>query len=242
MRKHLSHIKGGRLAASPIPRGIVTIAISDVPKDDPSAIGSGPTVPDPTTLADARAIVAKYKLDLPASVIAALADPKNESPKPGDTAFANTQFALAARPADCIARGGSCGACRRLRMRLPGRQCRGRGARGGGGARQARPRTACARQTRGDYFGRRTHRHHSRQRPRRARIRNMPWRWRSRLPACRRVAAVAGDTDGTDGGAGAANDPAGALLMATRWRAPRRSASIPPRFLPTIIQRVSSPL
>ena len=65
LRKHLSRIKGGRLARHAYPARLVTIAISDVPGDDPSAIGSGPTVPDPTTLADARLIVAKYKLDLP---------------------------------------------------------------------------------------------------------------------------------------------------------------------------------
>ena len=67
-----------------IRRRLVTIAISDVPGDDPSAIGSGPTVPDPTTLADARAIVAKYGLTLPDGVARALTDRQNETPKPGD--------------------------------------------------------------------------------------------------------------------------------------------------------------
>ena len=62
VRKHLSRIKGGRLARAGQRAEIVTLAISDVPHDDPSAIASGPTVPDPTTLADARALVAKYKL------------------------------------------------------------------------------------------------------------------------------------------------------------------------------------
>ena len=61
VRKHLSRIKGGRLAQHAYPAKLLTIAISDVPGDDPSAIGSGPTVPDPTTLRDARAIVAKYR-------------------------------------------------------------------------------------------------------------------------------------------------------------------------------------
>ena len=64
VRKHLSRIKGGRLARAGQRAEIVTLAISDVPHDDPSAIASGPTVPDPTTLADARAIVAKYGLKL----------------------------------------------------------------------------------------------------------------------------------------------------------------------------------
>src|SRR5690242_9247342 len=94
VRKHLSRIKGGRLARHAHPASVVTIAISDVPGDDPSAIGSGPTVPDPTTLADARAIVAKYRLALPDAVTRALNDPKNESPKPGDPAFSGSQFKL----------------------------------------------------------------------------------------------------------------------------------------------------
>src|SRR5712691_4437211 len=81
VRKHLSRIKGGRLARHAHPAKLVTIAISDVPGDDPSAIGSGPTVPDPTTLADARAIAGKYKLELPPSVTRALHDAANESPK-----------------------------------------------------------------------------------------------------------------------------------------------------------------
>src|SRR6202047_4448962 len=98
VRKHLSRIKGGRLG----PRGqlaeIVTLAISDVPHDDASAIASGPTVPDPTTLADARAIVAKYGLEVDDAIRRALDDPGNESCKPGDSAFARTRFELIARP------------------------------------------------------------------------------------------------------------------------------------------------
>jgi hydroxypyruvate reductase len=99
VRKHLSRIKGGRLArAGQSAAEIVTLAISDVPHDDPSAIASGPTVPDPTTLADARAIVAKYGLKLDDAIRRALDDAKNESCKPGDPAFARAQFELIARP------------------------------------------------------------------------------------------------------------------------------------------------
>ena len=87
VRKHLSRIKGGRLARRAHPARVVTLAISDVPGDDPAVIGSGPTVPDPTTLADARAIVGKYRLALPQAVTRALDDPGNESPKPGDRDF-----------------------------------------------------------------------------------------------------------------------------------------------------------
>jgi hydroxypyruvate reductase len=98
VRKHLSRIKGGRLARAGQRAEIVTLAISDVPHDDPSAIASGPTVPDPTTLADARAIVAKYGLDVGDAVRRALDDAANESCKPGDSAFARARFELIARP------------------------------------------------------------------------------------------------------------------------------------------------
>ena len=92
VRKHLSRIKGGRLAARAAPARLVTLAISDVPGDDPSVIGSGPTVPDVTTLADARAVLARRNIVAPAAIAAALNDPGNESPKPGDPAFAGSEF------------------------------------------------------------------------------------------------------------------------------------------------------
>jgi glycerate 2-kinase len=98
VRKHLSRIKGGRLARAGQRAEIVTLAISDVPRDDPSAIASGPTVPDPTTLADARAIVAKYRLDVDDAIRRALDDPKNESCKAGGAAFSRAEFELIARP------------------------------------------------------------------------------------------------------------------------------------------------
>src|SRR6201990_3505521 len=98
VRKHLSRIKGGRLARAGKLAEIVTLAISDVPHDDPSAIASGPTVPDPTTMADASALVAKYSLTVDDAIRAALNDPGNESCKPGDTAFARAHFELIARP------------------------------------------------------------------------------------------------------------------------------------------------
>ena len=98
VRKHLSRIKGGRLARAGQRAGIVTLAISDVPRDDPSAIASGPTVPDPTTLADARAIVAKYNLVVDDAVKRALNNGNNESCKPNDAAFAHARFELIARP------------------------------------------------------------------------------------------------------------------------------------------------
>jgi hydroxypyruvate reductase len=98
VRKHLSRIKGGRLARAGQRAAIVTLAISDVPHDEPSAIASGPTFPDSTTLADARALVARYNLKLDNAVARALNDPANESCKPGDAAFAHARFEIIARP------------------------------------------------------------------------------------------------------------------------------------------------
>src|SRR5215218_3460168 len=98
VRKHLSRIKGGRLARAGHRAEIVTLAISDVPHDDASAIASGPTVPDPTTLSDARALVAKYRLEVDDAIRIALDDDRNESCKPGDGAFVRAQFELIARP------------------------------------------------------------------------------------------------------------------------------------------------
>jgi len=98
VRKHLSRIKGGRLARAGRRAEIVTLAISDVPRDDPTAIASGPTVGDPTTLVDARAIVAKYRLEVDDAIRRALDDPGNESCKPGDSAFTRARFELIARP------------------------------------------------------------------------------------------------------------------------------------------------
>jgi glycerate 2-kinase len=98
VRKHLSRLKGGRLAAALAPARVITLAISDVPGDDPSVIGSGPTVPDVTTLGDARKILEKYKITPPVSIASALDNPANESPKPGDRIFANTSFEIVAKP------------------------------------------------------------------------------------------------------------------------------------------------
>lgn len=103
VRKHLSRIKGGRLAAQVAPARLVTIALSDVPNDDLSTIGSGPTVPDVTTLEEARAVLQRFGIEAPPSIVAALADPANETLKPGDPAFARSEAIIAARPADAFA-------------------------------------------------------------------------------------------------------------------------------------------
>lgn len=98
VRKHLSRIKGGRLAAACAPARVVTLAISDVPGDDPSVIASGPTVPDPSTCAEALAILRRYGIAVPAHIEAALQSGALETPKPGDALFANQSVHLIATP------------------------------------------------------------------------------------------------------------------------------------------------
>lgn len=98
VRKHLSAIKGGRLAAAAHPAKLVTLLISDVPGDDPAVIGSGPTVPDPTTFEDAREIVERFGITQPKSVIDHLAKAKEETPKPDDPRLAAIETHVIATP------------------------------------------------------------------------------------------------------------------------------------------------
>jgi hydroxypyruvate reductase len=214
VRKHLSRIKGGRLAARAYPARVVTIAISDVPDDDPAVIGSGPTVPDASTLADARAIVDRYRLDLPAQVRKALADPANETPKDGDPALATTSFVLAMRPADVFLAVEDA-------VRAAGFECVALGTRIEGEAREV---AAAQAQIARDLRAQR----------RRAVILSggeltVTLRGKGRggpnqeyalalaiaLAGEPGIAALAADTDGTDGGGGRPEDPAGACVDAT---------------------------
>ena len=103
VRRHLSRIKGGRLAKATAGASVLTLAISDVPGDDPVTIGSGPTAPDPSTLADARAVLTRYRLAPSPPIGAALSDPANESPKPGDPDFLRTRYEIVARPKQALA-------------------------------------------------------------------------------------------------------------------------------------------
>ena len=211
VRKHLSRIKGGRLARHAFPAELVTIAISDVPGDDPAVIGSGPTVPDPTTLTDARLIVAKYKLEVAPSVTRALADRANETPKPGDSVFAGSRFMLAARPADSMRAAEAA-------VRAASFECVSLGDRVEGEAREvAAEHARLARELRAQ--GRRavilsggeltvTIRGAGRGGPNQEYALALAIALAG-MPGC---AALAADTDGTDGGAGLATDPAGALI------------------------------
>ena len=103
VRKHLSAIKGGRLGGACHPARLVSLLISDVPGDDPAVIGSGPTVPDPTTFADALAVLRKYGIDEPAAVIRHLKQGRDETPKEGDPRLAGAQTRIVATPAMALA-------------------------------------------------------------------------------------------------------------------------------------------
>jgi len=230
VRKHLSRIKGGRLARAGQRAEIVTLAISDVPHDDPSAIASGPTVPDPTTLAEARAIVAKYRLDVAASVVHALNDPNNESCKPGDPAFARAQFELIARPK------ASLEAAIKVAPDA-GYEIIDLSADLEGEARDvAAAHAGLARKARGE--GRRvailsggeltvTVRGNGRGGPNQeyalalaGLIHDMPG-----------ISALAADTDGADGGAGSASDPAGAIIDQSTFARMKSLALDPKAYL-----------
>jgi glycerate-2-kinase len=98
VRKHLSAFSGGRVAAAAHPARVVTLAISDVPGDDPAVIASGPTVADPTSFADARAIAARRGLALPEAVTRHLAAAAEETPKPGDARLSRAELRMVATP------------------------------------------------------------------------------------------------------------------------------------------------
>jgi hydroxypyruvate reductase len=211
VRKHLSRIKGGRLARAGKLAEIVTLAISDVPHDDPSAIASGPTVPDPTTLADARAIVAKYNLAVDDAVRRALDDPANESCKPGDPAFARATFELIAKPEASLEAAVQV-------ARAAGYATIDLGADLEGEARDvAAAHAQLALQARNE--GRRvailsggeltvTVRGNGRGGPNQEYALALA----DLLKGMTDISALAADTDGADGGAGSASDPAGAVI------------------------------
>jgi hydroxypyruvate reductase len=98
VRKHLSRIKGGRLAAACAPAQVVTLTISDVPGDDPSIIASGPTVPDASTCADAVAILQRYQIEVPGAIMSLLEQGALETPKPADAVFRGQRVHLIATP------------------------------------------------------------------------------------------------------------------------------------------------
>ena len=193
-------------------------------------IGSGPTVPDPSTLADARDIVARHGLELPASVERALADRANETPKPGDPVFAGTEFRLIARPADAFRAAEAA-------VRAAGYECVFLGDRLEGEARKiaadhgrlahsiAAERRRAVILSGGELTV--TIRGTGRGGP------NQEYALALALEiaGANGIAALAGDTDGTDGGSGRADDPAGAYVDGTTMARAQALGLDPAAFL-----------
>jgi len=119
LRKHLSRVKGGQLAAAAWPARMLALLISDVPGDDPAFIGSGPTVGDASTAADARAVVARHGLVLPPSVTAALTRPTGVVP-PGDPRLSRTENRIFAAPAQSLAAAAEMARAMGIEVRLLG--------------------------------------------------------------------------------------------------------------------------
>ena len=213
VRKHLSAIKGGRLARAVHPAPLLTLAISDVPGDDPSVIASGPTVPDPTCRQDALAICRRHRVDLPAEAEALLADPANESAKPGEPCFKNARYALVATPRMALDAAASVARQEGYEVVTLGAALEGEAR---DLARDHAERALAARKT-----GRPalllsggevtvTVRGAGRGGPNQ----EFALALAIALEGAGGIHAIACDTDGTDGGTGAATDPAGAVIGA----------------------------
>lgn len=216
VRKHLSRIKGGRLARAARPAAVLTLAISDVPNDDPAVIASGPTVADPTTLADARAVLERYGINPGAETHRALQDPANESCKPADPALANTRFSLIARPRDALDSAIAAASAAGFEIvdlgELEG-EARDVAAAHAQLARQAHAaRRKLAILSGGELTV--TVRGRGRGGPNQEYVLALA----SALRDLDRIAALAADTDGADGGGGSPTDPAGAFFDAVTLR------------------------
>ena len=211
VRRHISAIKGGRLAAAAYPARLITLAISDVPGDDPAVIGSGPTVADPSTLADAREVLVRFKIKPSPEIAAALADPANETLKPGAPALANARYALIAAPQASLEAGGRLARAGGYDVRMLGDALEGE-ARDVGAAHAKLALDARAKGRRvailsggeltvtvtGTGAG--------------GPNQEYALALMAALDGAAGISALAADTDGIDGGGGQATDPAGAVL------------------------------
>lgn len=214
VRKHLSRIKGGRLAARLAPARSLTLAISDVPGDDPAVIASGPTIPDPTTAADALTLLGRWRIDTPRQVRAVLGSAEGETPKPGDPLFANVEFRIIARPADSLEAAAALGRQAGYDVVVLGDALEGEAAEvGTAHALMAIDALAANRRAiflsggeltvtlRGDGTG--------------GPNQEYALALALAIEGTHGISALAADTDGTDGGSGAATDPAGAFVDST---------------------------
>jgi hydroxypyruvate reductase len=211
VRRHISAIKGGRLAAAASPAKLITLAISDVPGDDPAVIGSGPTVADPTTLAEARDVLARFRITPAPEIAAALADPANETLKPGARELANTCYSLVAAPNASLAAAASLARGAGYDVEMLGDALEGE-AREVGAAHAKLALVAKAKGRRVAFLSGGeltvTVRGNGAGGPNQEYALGLA----IGLGGASGIAALAADTDGIDGGGGSAADPAGAIV------------------------------
>ncbi len=213
VRKHLSRIKGGRLAVEATKNGarLVTCAISDVPRDNPATIGSGPTVPDPSTRADALDVLQRYAITPPQAVAQVLQNAACESPKADDDRFKSTEYKIVGAPKVSLEAAAKQARALGYDILMLGDAIEGEArdvaavhARTALDAQQAGRKVAILSggeltvTIRGDGRG--------------GPNQEYALALAVALQGCAGIVAIAGDTDGTDGGRGAADDPAGALV------------------------------
>jgi hydroxypyruvate reductase len=212
VRKHLSRIKGGKLAAAAHPARLLTLAISDVPGDDPAVIGSGPTVGDHTTLADAREVLARYGIAVPPEIASALENPANETLKPGAAPLAHAEYRIIAAPSASLAAAAAVARAKGYRVEILGDALEGE-AREVAVAHARLAREACRRgeptailsggeltvTVQGTGSG--------------GPNQEYALALAISLAGAPGIAALAADTDGADGGSGGAGDPAGAVVL-----------------------------
>lgn len=230
VRKHLSRIKGGRLAVRAAPAHIVTLAISDVPGDDPSVIGSGPTVSDTSTLAESLEILARRKIDFSPAIAEALHNPANETPEPGHPAFTNAIFRIVARPADALAAAAATVRAVGLVAEVLGTDIEGEArdvaaAHADAARRAVKMNRPILLLSGGELTV--TIRGKGRGGPNQEYALALA----IALDGQKNIAAISGDTDGTDGGAGNSDDPAGAFIDETTLSRARSLGLDPARFL-----------
>ncbi len=214
VRKHLSRIKGGRLAARLYPARSLSLAISDVPGDDPSVIASGPTVPDRTTSADARDALKRWKIAIPEKIAAVLDTADGETPKPGDKVFSTADYRIVARPADLLEAAAALGREAGFDVAMLGDSLEGEASEvGAAHGRMAVEALSAGRRVillsggeltvtvRGEGEG--------------GPNQEYALALAEAIDGADGITALAADTDGTDGGRGASTDPAGAFADAT---------------------------
>jgi hydroxypyruvate reductase len=213
VRKHLSHIKGGRLAAALAPTPSLTLAISDVVGDDATVIASGPTVPDPTSKADALAILKHWKIDTPDALIAAL-NAAPESPKPEDPIFDKAAFRLIANGAGALDAAASMARAAGYEVLNLGDGIEGEAQ----NVARAHAALACAAQAENKRLailsgGELAVTFGTPPAGRGGPNQEYALALAITLHGADGISALAGDTDGIDGGSGSANDPAGAMIF-----------------------------